>query len=164
MTRTLRLVPLLLLGLGAALALVALVALRWYAIDGSPAVGPSGFTELPPSPDSGRHHGVLTWALVLISVVVALGSLLPWPGVALGCRAGAPAVAAAALLWVLVTTLLVVGLVSSGPVPSSWSAAPDLGVAVEVVGLVLLGVGAALGPRAHAPSDPRATSEVVATS
>lgn len=165
--RRVRLVPLGLLALGVVLALVALFALPWYAVDLSPTPPPGADWFLVLPGDTDQHAGVVAWVLVLIAVVTALGSLLPRPGVALACRAGAPAVAAGAVLWVLGDTLLTTVIVSAAD-DAGWpvedvSLLP--GLVVEVVGLVLLGVGAALGPRrSDLGRSDQATSEVRAAS
>ena len=128
--------------LGGILLIVCLTALEWF--DGGATFGDvrdgvknsgaaAGFAS--------AYFGWFAWTFLLISVAAAIGASFPSPALrALRVIGVVPAFSAAGLSFLAVQ-------VTSGRSYTDWLGDARIGFYLAVLGFVLIGVGAAIGPR-----------------
>lgn len=146
----------LLVALGAVLALLSIVGLRWYAVDSGADTAGDGFTfadlhsnaDQLNAPIASAYFDWLAWTLLIAVVVVGLAANLPTP--------------VADVLRVVGFVIGVVGVVgtyyslaqlfnaqhAAGASDHSVLHSSTLGVWCALAGFAIAGFGAVLGPRA----------------
>jgi hypothetical protein len=135
---------------GCGLAGASLGWLPWYVVSGGASldapIDPTKPIVLVDNHNS-SHHSWLVWTLFAILVVCALAADLPRAPVAPACRIFAPVLAGLLVLIAVVRVATVDAARHIDPSLSSIDIALRYGFWVAIAGYLLLGVGAALGPR-----------------
>jgi LPXTG-motif cell wall-anchored protein len=132
-------------------SVIALLALPWYDVSGG-LTSSDVHTRLQDYGDvanglSSAYHGGLAWSLLLLCAAGAALACLPRRGLSFGFRIATPIVAGITALITFGSADLIDPTYSTDAENSYWFHHLDGGFWIMLVGFVLLGAGAIVGPR-----------------